>query len=51
MTNTPLISHTGAEITGIDLRDTRDADTTVQVKKAFASHHVLAFRGLFPAMH
>ncbi|MGE0630279.1 MAG: TauD/TfdA dioxygenase family protein [Hyphomicrobiaceae bacterium] len=40
----PLTAHTGAEITGIDLRKSLDADTRDALRRAFAEHAVLAFR-------
>jgi taurine dioxygenase len=40
----PLTSHTGAEITGLDLRKPLDSDTAAQLRKAFADRAVLVFR-------
>jgi taurine dioxygenase len=40
-----LTKHIGAEIRGIDLRDTLDAATTRGIHKAWLDHLVLVFRG------
>jgi alpha-ketoglutarate-dependent taurine dioxygenase len=40
----PLSKHIGAEIRGIDLRTTLDADTIKQVHQAWLDHSVLLFR-------
>jgi len=41
----PLTKHIGAEIRGIDLRDTLDAETVRAVHQAWLDHLVLVFRG------
>ena len=41
----PLTKHIGAEIRGIDLRDTLDADTIRDIHSAWLDHLVLVFRG------
>jgi taurine dioxygenase len=41
----PLTKHIGAEIRGIDLRDTLCADTIRDIHKAWLDHLVLVFRG------
>src|SRR5260370_2021541 len=41
----PLTKHIGAEIRGIDLRDTLDAATIRDIHKAWLDHLVLVFRG------
>lgn len=40
----PLSKHIGAEIRGIDLRTTLDADTIKQIHQAWLDHSVLLFR-------
>src|SRR6478752_10684903 len=40
----PLSTHIGAEIRGIDLRTTLDADTIKQIHQAWLNHSVLLFR-------
>lgn len=40
----PLSKHIGAEIRGIDLRTTLDADTIKQIHQAWLNHSVLLFR-------
>ena len=40
----PLSKHIGAEIRGIDLRTTLDADTIKQIRQAWLDHSVLLFR-------
>ena len=44
MNITPLTAHTGSEITGLDLSKPIDDATRVELRKAFAERHVLAFR-------
>ena len=44
-TITRLTSHTGAEITGIDLNAGVDADTSALFNQAFVDNHVLVIRG------
>jgi taurine dioxygenase len=41
----PLTKHIGAEIRGIDLRDTLDAETILHIRRAWLDHLVLVFRG------
>jgi taurine dioxygenase len=41
----PLSKHIGAEIRGINLRDTFDAETIRRVRQAWLDHAVLLFRG------
>jgi taurine dioxygenase len=41
----PLTRHIGAEIRGIDLRDTLDAETVRAIHQAWLDHLVLVFRG------
>jgi len=41
----PLTKHIGAEIRGINLRDTLDAETIQDIHKAWLDHLVLVFRG------
>jgi taurine dioxygenase len=41
----PLTKHIGAEIRGIDLRDTLDAETIRGIHQAWLDHLVLVFRG------
>ena len=41
----PLSKHIGAEIRGLDLRDTLDADTIKRIRQAWLDHSVLLFRG------
>ncbi len=41
---TPLSSHTGAEIRGVDLAKPIDADTKAALNRAFIDHLVLVFR-------
>src|ERR1700719_3550022 len=41
----PLTRHIGAEIRGIDLRDTLDAETIRAIHQAWLDHLVLVFRG------
>jgi taurine dioxygenase len=41
---TPLSSHTGAEIRGVDLAKPVDEDTKAALNRAFVDHQVLAFR-------
>ena len=41
----PLSKHIGAEIRGIDLHDTPDADTIRRIRQAWLDHSVLLFRG------
>src|SRR5450432_4086934 len=41
----PLTRHIGAEIRGIDLRDTLDAQTVRAIHQAWLDHLVLVFRG------
>jgi len=41
----PLTKHIGAEIRGIDLRDTLDAETIRAIHQAWLDHLVLVFRG------
>ncbi|HWD60558.1 MAG TPA: TauD/TfdA family dioxygenase [Stellaceae bacterium] len=41
---TPLTSHTGAEITGLDLSKPLDAETRTALNRAWAQHHVLVAR-------
>jgi taurine dioxygenase len=45
ITVTPLAPALGAEISGVDLHQSIDADTLVQIKQAWADHLVLRFRG------
>ena len=41
----PLSKHIGAEIRGLDLRETLDADTIRRLRQAWLDHSVLLFRG------
>jgi taurine dioxygenase len=41
----PLSLHIGAEIRGLDLRDTADVDTIRRLHRAWLDHSVLLFRG------
>jgi taurine dioxygenase len=41
----PLTKHIGAEIRGIDLRDTLDGETIAAIHQAWLDHLVLVFRG------
>ena len=41
----PLSRHIGAEIRGLDLRETLDAETSRRIHKAWLDHSVLLFRG------
>jgi taurine dioxygenase len=41
----PLSKHIAAEIRGIDLRDSHDADTIAQIHRAWLDHAVVLFRG------
>ena len=41
----PLSKHIGAEIRGIDLHETPDADTVKRLRQAWLDHAVLLFRG------
>ena len=41
----PLSKHIGAEIRGLDLRETLDADTIRRIHQAWLDHSVLLFRG------
>jgi taurine dioxygenase len=41
----PLTRHIGAEIRGIDLRDTLDGETIAAIHRAWLDHLVLVFRG------
>ena len=41
----PLMKHIGAEIRGIDLRDTLRAETIRDIRRAWLDHLVLVFRG------
>ena len=41
----PLTKHIGAEIRGVDLRDTLDAQTIRAIHQAWLDHIVLVFRG------
>lgn len=40
----PLTTHTGSEVTGVDLRQPLDADTRETLRKAFAERSILVFR-------
>jgi taurine dioxygenase len=40
----PLTEHTGAEVTGLDLREPVAADIREQLNCAFVKHHVLVMR-------
>ena len=40
----PLTEHTGAEVTGLDLREPVAADIREQLNRAFVKHHVLVMR-------
>jgi taurine dioxygenase len=42
---TPLTDHTGAEVVGLDFRQSIDAATRVALNKAFVEYHVLVMRG------
>jgi len=44
-TITPLSEHTGAEIRGLDLRETLGAETSQRLNQAFVDRSVLVFRG------
>lgn len=41
----PLTTHIGAEIRGVDLRDTLDPETIKAIRRAWLDHLVLVFRG------
>ena len=41
---TPLSSHTGAEVTGVDLSLSADAELRERLNRAFVEHSVLVFR-------
>ncbi len=40
----PLTDHTGAEVVGIDFRESIDADVRAALNEAFVAHHVLVMR-------
>src|SRR5690348_876364 len=42
---TPLTSHTGAEVVGLDFTQPIDGETKATLNRAFADHHVLVMRG------
>jgi taurine dioxygenase len=43
-TITPLTEHTGAEVRGVDLRESIDEATHAALNRAFVNHHVLVIR-------
>jgi taurine dioxygenase len=44
-TITPLTPHTGAEVRGIDLKESVDAETRTALNRTFAERHVVVVRG------
>jgi taurine dioxygenase len=43
-TITKMTERVGAEVRGVDLRESIDADTHVALNRAFVAHHVLVIR-------